>query len=88
MCLISVPNLKEIHLGEGCFFLAQSYCFKSVQRRKYEENRAIFRNVYFKNYTANFLQIWYAKSCSYMEGIKYINLIEIGPVPSYRDMRC
>ena len=23
MCLISVPNLKEIHSGEGCFFLAQ-----------------------------------------------------------------
>ena len=23
MCLISVPNLKEIHPGDGCFFLAQ-----------------------------------------------------------------
>ena len=34
MCLIRVPNLKEIHPREGCFFLAQSYCFKSVQRRR------------------------------------------------------
>ena len=57
MCLISMPNSKEIHLEEACMFLAQSYYFKLVQRRKYKENRAIFRNAYFKKYLANFSQI-------------------------------
>ena len=47
MCLISVPNLKEIDKGEGCF-LAQRYCVKSVQRC--EENWAIFRSIYLANY--------------------------------------
>ena len=46
MCLIGVPNLKEIDPGEG-YFLAQIYCFKLVRRgRKCKENRAIFRNTY------------------------------------------
>ena len=91
MCLISVPNLKEIHLGEGCmFFLVQSYCFKSVRRRveeKYEENRAIFRNAYFKNYLADFLQIWYAKSCNVYRGHKICEF-DRNRFSSYRDMRC
>ena len=48
MCLIGAPNFKEINLG---YFLAQSYCFRSVQKEeKCEENWAIFRNVYFANY--------------------------------------
>ena len=32
------------------------------------------------NYWADFLQIWYVGSRTYMEGIKYVNLIENGPV--------
>ena len=31
------------------------------------------------NYWANFLQVWYVR-VAYMEGIKYVNLIEISPV--------
>ena len=65
MCLISVPNLKEIHPGEDCFFwlkvIVLSRC--KEEEEKYEENWAIFRNVYLKNYLADFPQIWHAKSC-------------------------
>ena len=64
MCLISVPNFKEIYLGEGCFFwfkiIVLSWCEEEDEEERYEENRAIFRNTYFKNYLADFLQIWYA----------------------------
>ena len=71
--------------------MAQSYSIVLIQceeEEEYEENWAILRNTYLKNYLADLLQIWYAKSCSYMEDIKYVNLIEIGPVVSYRDTRC
>ena len=64
MCRISVPNLKEIHPGKGCFFWLEvvvlSWC---EEEEKYEKNWAIFRNAYFKNFLTNVLQIWYAKSC-------------------------
>ena len=62
MCLISVPNLKEIHPGKGWLkLIVLSRCKEDEE--KYEENRAMFRNTYFKNYLAEFPQIWYAKSC-------------------------
>ena len=70
MCLISVPNLKEIHSEEGGFWL-KVIVLNRCKEEENEENEAIFRNAYLKNYLADFLQIWYAK------GIKYV---EIGPV--------
>ena len=48
MCLIGVPNLKEINPGEGYFWLkvvALNWC----KEEKCEENWAIFRNVYLAN---------------------------------------
>ena len=64
MCLISAPNLNEIHLGEGCFFwlkfIVSNWC---KEEEKYEENWAILRNAYFKSYLADFPQVWYAKLC-------------------------
>ena len=33
-CLICVPNLKVIDPWEGCFWLAQSYFYKTVLRRR------------------------------------------------------
>ena len=39
---------------------------------------AIFRNTYLVNCWADFLHNWYV--VVYMEGIKFVNLIEIGPV--------
>ena len=42
--------------------------------------KVIFRNTYLENYLTDFLQIWYVKWCTYMEGIKYVTLIKIGPV--------
>ena len=64
MCLIIVPNLKEIHLGKGCFsWLKVIVLNQCEEEEKYEENRTIFRNAYLKNYLANFLQISYAKLC-------------------------
>ena len=67
MYLISIPNLKEIHIGEKVVLLwlkviVLNQC-KEVQyvvEEKYEENWVIFRNTYLINYLANFLQIWYA----------------------------
>ena len=62
MCLISVPNLKEIHQGKGWLkVIVLDGC--KEQEEKHEENWAIFRNVYLKTYLAGLLQIWYAKSC-------------------------
>ena len=66
MCLIGVPNLKEIDSWEGCFWLAQSYfCKMSCEEEEEEigeENRAIFRNTYLANYWTDFFQIWYVGS--------------------------
>ena len=39
MCLIVVPNVKEIDLWENSLFLAQSYFCKLVQGRECEENQ-------------------------------------------------
>ena len=78
MCFISVTNLKEIHLGEGCFFLAQSYCFESVLRKMWRK----LGN--FQKHISRKLLIWFSSNlvCKivYMKGITYLNLIEIGPV--------
>ena len=71
-----MPNLKEINLQEGCFCWVKATFVKQCKEEKGEENGAVFRNTYLVNYLADFLQMWFM----YMEGIKYVNLIEIGPV--------
>ena len=50
------------------------------KEEKFEENEAVFRNTYLANYWANFLQIWYVEMHICMDGINYVNLIEIDPV--------
>ena len=50
------------------------------EEEKWEENGAIFRNTYLANYRADLLQIWYVCRVAYMESIKHVNLIEIGPL--------
>ena len=58
MCLIGVPNLKEIHPIKCCFFLAQSIVANQCkEEEKYEENQAVFRNAYLKTYLPDILQI-------------------------------
>ena len=79
MCLISVPNLNEIHPREGCFFLAQSYCFKSVQRRKMWSKSDNFQKCISCKLLNRFSLNLVCK-VMYMKGIKYVNLIEIGSV--------
>ena len=80
MCLISVPNSKEIHPRKRLFF---SWLTVTVLNRceeeKCEENWAVLKNAYLANYLSDFLQIWYVQSV-YMQGIKYVNLIEISLV--------
>ena len=39
MYLISVPNLKEIHPGEGCFFWLIVIVLNQCKEEKYEEIR-------------------------------------------------
>ena len=55
MCFNSVPNLKEIHPGKECFSWLKVIVVNRCDEEKYEENRAIFRNAYFKNNLADFL---------------------------------
>ena len=81
MCLISVPNLKAIHPGEDCFWLKIVVVNRCEEgEEKCEENWAIFRIAYLTNYLSDFFQIILVCKIVYMEGITYINLIEIGPV--------
>ena len=51
MCLIGVPNLKEISLLEGCFgWLKVTFVKRCEEEEKCEENGAIFMNTYLINY--------------------------------------
>ena len=54
MYFISVLNLKEIHLGEGCFswlkFIVVNWC----EEEKCEETWAIFIKAYLANYSSDF----------------------------------
>ena len=73
-------KFERNRLGEG-YFLAQSCCFKLIRRRrKYEENWTTFRNVYLVNYVLSRFSSNLVCKVVYMKGIKYVNLIEIGPV--------
>ena len=45
MCIISVPNLKEIETWEGYFMRLKILCKKE---EKCEENQEILRNKYLK----------------------------------------
>ena len=63
-----VPNLKEVHPGEGCFSVIGA-------KKKNEEHQAIFITCKLLiQFSSNLV-------CKvYMEGINYVNLIEISPV--------
>ena len=87
MCLIGVPNLTKISSRKGCFFLAQSYCFKLVwRRRKIWKIWRISGN--FQKWIFQKLLSRFSLNCMYMEGIKYISLIEISLVVIKIYMRC
>ena len=76
MYLIGVPNLKK-NRSMRRLFLAQSYCFKSVQNVKKigQLSETTISRKLLSRFSPNLV-------CKvvYMEGIKYVNLIEIGPV--------
>ena len=59
MCLISVPNFKKSIQEKDVFFwlkiIVLSRC--EEEEEEYEENQAIFKNAYFKNYLADFPQL-------------------------------
>ena len=62
MCLIGVSNSKEIHPQEDCFWFKVKLLDQCIKEEKCEENQAILRSTYLKNYLSDFLHIWYAKS--------------------------
>ena len=76
-----MPNLKEINPQEGCLFgWLKVTCIKQCKKEeKGEEKGTIFRNTYLAHYWVNFFQKLVCR-VAYMEGIKYVNLIEIGTV--------
>ena len=79
MCLISVPNLKEIHPGEGWLKVVVNWCEGEEEKR--EENWAIFRNLYLTNYLS--------QTCiSHVYGGHKIYEFDRNRSSSYRDMRC
>ena len=71
-----MANLKEIDAWEGCFWLAQSYHCKMVQKRRKWGN--------FQGYISHKLlgQFLLNLVCrvAYMYGTKYVNLIKINLV--------
>ena len=76
--MIGVPYLKEIDLRERCLWWAQSYFCKMVRRRMWRKwanfQRHISREL-LGQFPSNF-----ACRIACMEDIKYVNMIEIGPV--------
>ena len=80
MCLISVPNSKKIHPTEDCFSWLIVIVLNQCLEEKCEENQAIFRNVYLANYVLTRFSSNLVCKVVYMEGTKYVNLIEISMV--------
>ena len=80
MYLISVPNLKEIHLGEKIVF---SWLKFIVVNRCKEEGNVNKIESNFQKHISHKLLIRFSSNLEcqvvYMEGIKYVNLIEINP---------
>ena len=71
-----MPNLKEINKREGCLWLAQSYFCKTVRKEeKGEEDGGNTSHKLLGRFLSNFVC-----RVTYMGGIKYVNLIKIGPV--------
>ena len=46
MCLIDVPNCKEIEPWEGYFYVVQKFFKSNSKKKKNEENWAIVGSVY------------------------------------------
>ena len=86
MCFISVPSVKEIHPGQGCFsWLKVVVVNRCEEEEKREENWAIFRKAYLTNYLSDFFKFGML-SCVY--GGHKIYEFNRNPFSSYRDMRC
>ena len=68
-------DLKEIDPREGCLWLAQSYFCKMVQRRKLSNFQELISYELLGQFPSSLLC-----GVMYMEGIKCVNLIEIGQV--------
>ena len=64
--------------GKGVFGWLKVTFVKRYKEEKGEENGAVFRNIY-RELLGRFLS-YLACRVAYMEGIKYVNVIEIGPV--------
>ena len=79
MYLISVPNLKEIHPGEGCFFWLKVIALnRCKEEEKYEENLET-------NISADFLKF---SMPSHVYGGHKICKFDRNRSSSYRDTRC
>ena len=71
-----MPNLKEIDLQKGYPLLAQSYFRKTVQRVEIcEEKRGNFQE-YMSRKQLGLFPSNLVCGVMYMEGIKFVNLIE------------
>ena len=70
---------NRIH-GKGVFGWLKVTFVKQCEEEKGEENRAIFRNTYASRELLDRFLSNLVCRVVYMEGIKYVNLIEIGPV--------
>ena len=68
--------------------MAQSIVLNWCEEQKCEENPAIFISIRTSYKLLSRLSSNLVCKVVYMEGIKYVNLIEIGPVHGYRDVRC
>ena len=83
MCLMGVSNLKEIDQWKNVFSWLKVILLNWCKEEKYQENWTIFRDM--QKVLCQFLSNLKCEVV-YMEGIKYVNLIEICPI--VRDMRC
>ena len=76
MCLINVPNLKEINLAEGWLkIIVLNQCKEEKMWRKPGNFQKHISRKLLIQFTSNLVY-----EIVYMEGIKYVNLIEISPV--------
>ena len=73
-----MPNLKKIDPREGCFWLAQSYFCKRCEEEECEK-QGKFQEHISRELLSRFLSNLVCM-VAYMEGITYVNLIEISQV--------
>ena len=76
-----MPNLKEIDPREGCFLLAQVTFVKRCEEEEKVKKIGQFSGTHISR-TTGLISPLLNLVCrvAYLEGIKYVNLIKIGPV--------